>query len=154
MKDCLFLLTESIYDLFDRAVDRIDEWHSIQQALKTSQYDATQQKKAVFQEVVLIEYPRKRCYVLGFLTSTAMGETQARTCEHIVNVFVPTTPNPTSGFLLLLPEEDITRLQMNIADGMKLIISGGAVVPDPKTGDVVSINNPTQAEGSLPKSHA
>tara|TARA_E500000178_G_scaffold16810_1_gene16041 strand:- start:602 stop:853 length:252 start_codon:yes stop_codon:yes gene_type:complete len=83
-----------------------------------------------------------------------MGEAQTRTDEHIVNVFVPTTPNPTSGFLLMIPEEDITRLQMSIADGMKLIISGGAVVPDPKTGDAVSINNPNQAEGSVPKSHA
>ena len=135
-------------------LDRVPFINTVYRTVKQIVDTFGQQKKAVFQEVVLIEYPRKRCYVLGFLTSTAMGETQTRTCEHIVNVFVPTTPNPTSGFLLLLPEEDITRLQMNIADGMKLIISGGAVVPDPKTGDVVSINNPTQAEGSLPKSHA
>lgn len=108
----------------------------------------SQQKKAVFQEVVLIEYPRERCYALGFLTSTAKGETQDATGEHIVNIFVPTTPNPTSGFLLMLPETDIKRLKMSIPDGMKLIISGGALVPIPETGESVLVENPKQAEGT------
>ena len=108
------------------------------------------QKKAIFQEVVLLEYPRKRCYALGFLTSTARGEPQNMTGEHIVNVFIPTTPNPTSGFLLMLPEEDITHLKMSVADGMKLIISGGAVVPNPATGEAVVIENPLQADGEAP----
>ena len=135
-------------------LDRVPFINTVYRTVKQIVDTFGQQEKAVFQEVVLIEYPRKRCYVLGFLTSTAMGETQANTGEHIVNIFVPTTPNPTSGFLLMLPEEDITRLKMNIAEGMKLIISGGAVVPDPKTGDSVSINNPTQAEGSAPNRDA
>ncbi|MFU8848662.1 MAG: DUF502 domain-containing protein [Opitutales bacterium] len=100
-----------------------------------------QQKKAVFQEVVLIEYPRPHCYVVGFLTSTTKGEPQEVTGSHLVNVFVPTTPNPTSGFLLMLPDEDVTRLKMSITDGMKLIISGGAVVP-PGSGDKVEVKNP------------
>ena len=86
--------------------------------------------------------------MLGFLTSTAKGETQDVTGEHIVNVFVPTTPNPTSGFLLMLPEDDITRLDMTIADGMKLIISGGAVVPNGENGEAVVINNPAEASGT------
>lgn len=102
--------------------------------------------RAIFQEVVLVEYPRKGCFVIGFLTGATQGETQEVTEDHTVNVFVPTTPNPTSGFLLLLPEKDITRLQMNIADGIKLIISGGAVVPNHKTGVKVLIENPTKAE--------
>ena len=89
----------------------------------------TQQQKAVFQEVVLIEYPRKGVYAIGFLTNRAKGEIQALTGEELVNVFVPTTPNPTSGFLLMLPKESVVSMQMSISDGMKLIISGGAVVP-------------------------
>ena len=149
-----FVLGHIILGGLERLLDRVPFINTVYRTVKQIVDTFGQQEKAVFQEVVLIEYPRKRCYVLGFLTSTAMGETQTRTDEHIVNVFVPTTPNPTSGFLLMLPEEDITRLQMSIADGMKLIISGGAVVPDPKTGDAVSINNPNQAEGSAPKSHA
>ena len=149
-----FVLGRIMLGGLERLLDRVPFINTVYRTVKQIVDTFGQQEKAVFQEVVLIEYPRKRCYVLGFLTSTAMGETQTRTDEHIVNVFVPTTPNPTSGFLLMLPEEDIRRLQMNIADGMKLIISGGAVVPDPKTGDAVSINNPSQAEGSAPKSHA
>lgn len=149
-----FVLGRIILVGLERLLDRVPLINTVYRTVKQIVDTFGQQEKAVFQEVVLIEYPRKRCYVLGFLTSTAMGETQANTGEHIVNIFVPTTPNPTSGFLLMLPEEDITRLKMNIADGMKLIISGGAVVPDPKTGDSVSINNPTQAEGSAPKRDA
>lgn len=108
----------------------------------------SKQDKAVFQQVVLIEYPRKQCYVLGFLTSEAKGETQAVTGEKIVNIFVPTTPNPTSGFLLMLPEGDITRLEMSVADGMKVIISGGAVIP-PHADDAVEIQNPKEAKAEV-----
>ena len=135
------ILLNSMELLLDRLPFVSTVYRSVQQIVQT----LSQQKKAVFQEVVLIEYPRKRCYVLGFLTSTAKGETQDVTDEHIVNVFVPTTPNPTSGFLLMLPEEDITRLDMAITDGMKLIISGGAVVPDSSNGEAVLINNPAEA---------
>ena len=138
------ILLNSMELLLDRLPFVSTVYRSVQQIVQTF----SQQKKAVFQEVVLIEYPRKRCYVLGFLTSTAKGETQDVTGEHIVNVFVPTTPNPTSGFLLMLPEEDITRLDMAITDGMKLIISGGAVVPNRASGEAVLINNPAEASAS------
>ena len=138
------ILLNSMELLLDRLPFVSTVYRSVQQIVQTF----SQQKKAVFQEVVLIEYPRKRCYVLGFLTSTAKGETQDVTGEHIVNVFVPTTPNPTSGFLLMLPEEDITRLDMAITDGMKLIISGGAVVPNSSSGEAVLINNPAEASAT------
>jgi uncharacterized membrane protein len=137
-----------ILNSMERLLDRVPFISTVYRSVKQIVQTFSQQKKAVFQEVVLIEYPRKRCYVLGFLTSTAKGETQDVTGEHIVNVFVPTTPNPTSGFLLMLPEEDITRLEMSIPDGMKLIISGGAVVPKGKTNDAVIINNPAEASGT------
>jgi len=87
------------------------------------------ENRAVFKEVVLIEYPRPDCYVLGFLTNDASGETEDVIGKKLTNVFVPTTPNPTSGFLLLLPREDIFRLDMSVGDGMKMLISGGAVIP-------------------------
>lgn len=89
----------------------------------------SEQNKAVFQKCVLVEYPRKGMYSLGFLTSENDGETQVKTGQVVVNVFVPTTPNPTSGYLLMVPKEDIILLDMSIGDGMKLVISGGAVVP-------------------------
>ena len=148
-----FVLGRIILVGLERLLDRVPFINTVYRTVKQIVDTFGQQEKAVFQEVVLIEYPRKRCYVLGFLTNTAKGETQASTGEHIVNVFVPTTPNPTSGFLLMLPEEDIKQLQMSIADGMKLVISGGAVVPDPKTSEAVPINNPSQAEGGDPTAH-
>jgi uncharacterized membrane protein len=145
-----FVLGRIILGGLERLLNRVPLINTIYRTVKQIVDTFGQQKKAIFQEVVLIEYPRKRCYAIGFLTSTAKGETQTSTDENIVNVFVPTTPNPTSGFLLMLPEEDIKRLQMSIADGMKLIISGGAVTPDPKTGEAVQINNPSQAEAGAP----
>ena len=89
----------------------------------------SQQQKAVFQKTVLIEYPRPGVYALGFLTSTTKGEVQQKTGKVVVNVFVPTTPNPTSGFLLMLPEDEVIDLEMSVSDGMKVVISGGALVP-------------------------
>ena len=87
------------------------------------------ENRAVFKEVVLIEYPRADCFVLGFLTNEASGETVEVIGKPLTNVFVPTTPNPTSGFLLMLPPEDIYPLRMSVGDGMKMLISGGAVIP-------------------------
>lgn len=133
----------------ERLLDQVPVINTVYRSVKQIVHTFSQQKKAVFQEVVLIEYPRKHCFALGFLTSSAKGETQDATGEHIVNVFVPTTPNPTSGFLLMLPEAEIKRLQMTIADGMKLIISGGAVVPNPENGETVNIRNPAEANGSV-----
>jgi len=109
------------------------------------------QRQAIFQKTVLIEYPRKGIYAIGFLTSDAKGEPQHRTSRHLKNVFLPTTPNPTSGFLLMLPDDEVTELDMTIGEGMKLIISGGAVVPPfpAEEGPVkaVAITNPEQQAG-------
>jgi uncharacterized membrane protein len=66
---------------------------------------------------------------MGFITSETSGEIQAKTTSTVVNVFVPTTPNPTSGYLIFVPHEQIIRLDMSVADGMKMVISGGTVVP-------------------------
>jgi uncharacterized membrane protein len=86
-------------------------------------------QKTMFQRVVLVEFPRPGLYSIGFVTSETVGEAQAKTKETVINVFVPTTPNPTSGFLVLVPREKVTELSMSVAEGMKLVISGGAVVP-------------------------
>ena len=90
----------------------------------------SKQNKAVFQKAVLVEYPRKGCYSVGFLTSEATGEVAPLKDEKMYNVFVPTTPNPTGGFLLILPESEIRILKMSVGEAMKFIISGGAVNPE------------------------
>jgi uncharacterized membrane protein len=87
------------------------------------------QKRAVFEKVVMVEFPRRGAYVIAFLTNRAQGEVQQRTAQELWTLFVPTTPNPTSGFLIMLPKEDITELDMSVGEAMKFIISGGTVVP-------------------------
>ena len=115
---------------FERILTRLPLISQVYNTVKQLVDTFSQQKKAVFQEVVMIEYPRKGIYAIGFLTNQAKGEVQSLTGENLVNVFVPTTPNPTSGFLLMLPHEDVIPMQMSVADGMKTIISGGAVTPN------------------------
>jgi uncharacterized membrane protein len=86
-------------------------------------------QKTVFDRVVLIEYPRPGVYAVGFVTSESEGEVQHKTANRVINVFLPTTPNPTSGFLLMVPRDQVIELRMSVAEGMKLVISGGSVVP-------------------------
>lgn len=114
---------------FERIFTRLPLISQVYNTVKQLVDTFSQQKQAVFQEVVMIEYPREGIYAIGFLTNQAKGEVQSVTGENLVNVFVPTTPNPTSGFLLMLPKQEVIPLQMSVADGMKTIISGGAVTP-------------------------
>jgi uncharacterized membrane protein len=86
-------------------------------------------KSRSFREVVPVEYPRRGLGAIGFVTGPTRGDIQARSGEEMVNVFLPTTPNPTSGFLLLVPESDRIHLDMSVEDGMKMVISGGIVGP-------------------------
>lgn len=82
-----------------------------------------------FKKVLLIEYPRKGLYSLAFQTSTNLGEVQGRTGADVVCCFVPTTPNPTSGLIIIVPKKDVIELDMDIDDALKMIISLGVVVP-------------------------
>ncbi|MFH1797774.1 MAG: DUF502 domain-containing protein [Candidatus Omnitrophota bacterium] len=86
--------------------------------------------KTIFKQVVLIEYPRKGLYSVGFITGLAKGEIKGEIGPGGVNVFVPTTPNPTSGVFLAVPKSDVCFLKMSVEEGMKLVISGGSVAPD------------------------
>lgn len=88
------------------------------------------QGKEAFKTVVLLEYPRQDIYVLGFVTGKARGEIQQKTTENLINVFIPTTPNPTSGMLVFLPEESLIPLDLSVEDGLKMLISGGIAAPD------------------------
>jgi len=82
--------------------------------------------KQQFHGVALVEYPRKGCYSIGFMTGETQGGTVGMSGK-FVTVFVPTTPNPTAGFLLILPDEEVTKLDMSVEQGMKFIISLGLV---------------------------
>lgn len=82
-----------------------------------------------FKKVLLIEYPRKGIYSLAFQTATRLGEIQGRIDEDVICCFVPTTPNPTSGLIIVLPKKDIIELDMEVDEALKMIISLGVVVP-------------------------
>jgi len=83
----------------------------------------------MFQRVVLVEFPRPGMYTIGFVTSETGGEVHEKMRETLVNVFVPATPNPTSGFLLFVPRRELIDLKMSVAEGMKMVISCGSVMP-------------------------
>ena len=85
--------------------------------------------KNSFNTVVLVEFPGAGSYSVGFLTNEAQGEVQKKSGKNLVAVFIPTTPNPTSGFLILVPEEKVTKLDLSVADGIKYIVSLGAIAP-------------------------
>jgi len=86
--------------------------------------------KTAFRTVVLVEFPRPGVYTLGFITSDQRQAIQANPGEPLVCVFVPTTPNPTGGYLLLFPQEKVRKLDMSVTDGIKYVISLGAISPD------------------------
>lgn len=96
----------------------------------------TDQSKA-FREVVMFEYPRAGSWTLGFVTGVTKGEVQSLTEDEVVNVYIPTTPNPTSGFLLFLPRKDLMVMNMTVEDGIKMIVSGGLIMPEERPGPVV-----------------
>ncbi|MBQ7303735.1 MAG: DUF502 domain-containing protein [Alphaproteobacteria bacterium] len=87
-------------------------------------------KKQSFNQVVLLEYPRKGLWVIGFVSAQTTGEVAENFDTKMLNVFVPTTPNPTSGFLIFVPQSDVIKLDMSVEDGLKFVISCGIVTPD------------------------
>jgi uncharacterized membrane protein len=119
--------------LVEGILQRVPLLNKIYPFMKEVSHTVLAGQKTMFQRVVLVQYPRAGVYSIGFLTNDNAGEAGAKTGRNVVNVFFPTTPNPTSGFLTLVPREQVTDLDMSVADGMKMVISGGTVVPPLKT---------------------
>lgn len=124
------VIGQRVFNFAERMLRRIPIVPRVYFALKQIVDAFTLQGKHVFNKVVLIEYPRKGLYVIGFLTGECKGEVQVKTAAKLMNVFVPTTPNPTSGMLILVPEGEIVYLDMTVEEGLKLIVSAGVVVPE------------------------
>ena len=115
--------------LAERFVQNIPGVNTVYNTVKQIVETFSTQNRNLFSKVVLVQFPRAGVYTIGFLTNRAQGEPQARLGEELWAVFVPTTPNPTSGFLLLLPPREIIELEMSVGEGMKMVISGGTVLP-------------------------
>ena len=114
---------------WERLMDRVPVVRSIYSAAKNFAEIVFSDSSHAFKKVLLVEYPRKGIYSLAFQTSTHLGEVQGRTGEEVVGCFVPTTPNPTSGFIIIVPKRDVTVLDMEVDEALKMIISLGVVVP-------------------------
>ena len=114
---------------WESLMDRVPVVRSIYSAAKNFAEIVFSDSSHAFKKVLLVEYPRKGIYSLAFQTSTYLGEVQGRTGEEVVGCFVPTTPNPTSGFIIIVPKRDVTELDMEVDEALKMIISLGVVVP-------------------------
>lgn len=115
--------------LFDRLLQRMPIVRNVHSALKQILETVLAQQSKAFRQVVMIEYPRRGMWALGFITGDTVGEVQHLTEDDVVNVFLPTTPNPTSGFLLFVPRSEVLVLSMTVEEGIKMVVSGGIVTP-------------------------
>jgi len=114
---------------WESLMDRIPVARSIYSAAKNFAEIVFSDSGKAFSKVLLVEYPRKGLYTLTFQTASDVGEIQGRTGEDVVCCFVPTTPNPTSGFIIIVPTKDTIELDMEVDEAVKLIMSLGVVVP-------------------------
>ena len=119
---------------------------SIKQIMETIMASQSQ----AFREAVLIEYPRKGVWSIGFITGETKGEVQRITEDETVNVFVPTTPNPTSGYLLFVPKDQTFKLHMSIEEAIKLVVSAGIVIPEDNGKKAQLLSQQTNTESPDP----
>lgn len=130
------LLGRSLIRTGESVVNRMPVIRSIYSGVKQLAETVFAQSDRSFEKACLVEYPREGIWAIGFISTKAKGEVKARVDEsgELLSVFIPTTPNPTSGFLLFFPAEDVIQLDMSIEDAAKLVISAGLVYPDPNVG--------------------
>ena len=117
----------------ERMLARMPVIRNVYGAVKQILETVLAQKSTAFRQAVLVEYPRRGIWAIAFITGNTEGEVQNLTEDETVNIFLPTTPNPTSGFLLFVPTKDMVPLAMTVEEAIKMVISGGIVTPpDPR----------------------
>ena len=126
------ILGRSMISFAESLVERMPVVRTIYSGIKQISETVFAQSERSFEKACLIQYPRKGIWAVGFISTEAKGEIaeRAETVGPMVSIFVPTTPNPTSGFLLFFPKEDVIELDMSIEDAAKLVISAGLVYPN------------------------
>jgi uncharacterized membrane protein len=134
-------LGKKMIEWVDASLLRVPLLNKLYGATKQVNEAFTSGSKDSFKTVVMVEFPRAGMYSIGFLTSEQHDGIESKTKEKMVSVFIPTTPNPTSGFLVLVPLGQVTKLDMSVADGIKFIISLGAIAPE-------SVSLPTEKLGA------
>lgn len=118
-----------IIGVAENVVHRVPVINSLYKGLKQAFETVMTTQSQAFRDVVMFEFPRKGMWALGFVTGVTKGEVQRLTEDEVVNVFFPTTPNPTSGFLIFVPRQDLRYMEMSVEEAIKMIISGGIITP-------------------------
>lgn len=132
-------------DVGERTLQAIPLAGSVYKTLKQLLETLLRDSSSRFRRVVLVEYPRRGMWSIAFVTSTFSPDLQAHLAESMVSVFVPTTPNPTTGWYAVVPERDVVTLSMSVEDAFKIVISGGIVGPNlikalPPTVDLTEVS--------------
>jgi len=122
-------LGRMVLRFYENMLNRMPVIRSVYGATKQILETVLQRQSSAFRQPVLVEYPRRGMWAIGFITGRTEGEVQNLIADELINVFLPTTPNPTSGFLLFVPREDIVKLDMSVEEAIKMVISAGIVTP-------------------------
>jgi uncharacterized membrane protein len=117
-------------------LNRVPVVRGIYSTIKSMMDVLSVSERGRYNRVVLIQFPKNGQYCFAFVTGTTQGEAQSVTPEPLLNVYVPTSPNPTSGYFLLVPEKDVTSVDISVEEAMKLIVSGGLYSPEQPGGRV------------------
>jgi uncharacterized membrane protein len=135
-----------LLDVGERILQAIPLAGSVYKTLKQILETLLKDSSSKFRRVVMVEYPRRGVWTIGFVTGTANGEFQSRVSRSMLSIFIPTTPNPTSGWYAMVPEEEVINVKMSIEDAFQVLISGGIVNPKPS----VPVNLPSAYANSNP----
>ncbi|MGD9163256.1 MAG: DUF502 domain-containing protein [Chromatiales bacterium] len=123
------LFGRKLVSLWEQPLSRIPLVRSIYSAVKQLVETMITDNGNAFRKVVLVEFPRRGLWTLAFLTSDEQGPLQQATGENVISVYIPTTPNPTGGYFVLVPQEDVREIDLSVDEGLKLLLSMGAVNP-------------------------
>lgn len=124
------LIGRSVISATDRILSRIPLVRNVYAAFKQLTEVLANNQQASYDRVVMVEYPKKGSWCIGFVASNAKGEIRENLSEEFIGVFVPTTPNPTSGFLMFVHQNECIDLDMTVEEGAKMILSAGLIVPE------------------------
>ena len=124
------ILGRKLVDLWERALNKIPGFRNIYNALKKISSTVLNTSSDSFRKAYLIQYPSKGIWVIAFQSGDYEGEVKNIIGGEVINLFVPTTPNPTSGFFVMMPKKDAYELQMSVEEAFKLVISAGVVTPE------------------------
>ena len=129
------ILGRSLIHAWERLLNRIPLVRSIYSSVKQVVETFVSQDSRSFRKVVLVEYPRRNAWSIAFVSGEPIGEVQDRTEEHLITLFVPTAPNPTSGFVIMVPRDEVIELEMSVEEGFRMVVSLGVVVPPRRDGN-------------------